>query len=96
MIHIHMLISSRVNNVHVDMKTQGSASTPHIGIHVSTSLERNSILFLHGLIICSQILKEMAPALLNTYLHFHGMRAVNKTRGGVLKLFLNKLKINNL
>lgn len=34
----------------------------------------------------------MAPALPNTYLHFQRMRAVNKTRGGVMKLFPNKLK----
>lgn len=34
----------------------------------------------------------MAPALPNTYLHFQRMRAANKTRGGVMKLFLNKLK----
>lgn len=34
----------------------------------------------------------MAPALSNTYLHFQRMRAANKTRGGVMKLFLNKFK----
>lgn len=56
--HIHLLLGSIVINIRVDMKTQGSETRSHIGIHASSSLERNSILFLHGLILCSQLKRD--------------------------------------